>query len=263
MNTLVTGIATVKDESDIIAATVSHMLTQVDNIIVADNLSTDGTRDILSDLAARYPSLTIIDDPEVGYYQSRKMSALAALAHSRGAEWVVPFDADEIWYATGTSISNVLRQCNYAIAPAELYDHVATGLDPDTPCPVERMRWRRTSPGKLPKVACRPALRVAIDQGNHGASYANSGCAPAPLLVVRHFPYRSVAQFVKKVKNGYAAYQATDLPESYGRHWRDYGKLLESGGEEAIGDVFRRWFWYADPKANQALILDPCPNAGR
>ena len=44
-----------------------HLLAQgVDKIVVADNRSVDGTREILESLP-----VTVIDDPEVGYYQSK------------------------------------------------------------------------------------------------------------------------------------------------------------------------------------------------
>ena len=56
---------------------------------------------------------------------------------------------------------------------------------------------------------------------------------------------------------GAAAYAATDLPEHQGQHWRDYGRLLESGGPDALADVFRAWFW--QPHPTKDLIRDPAP----
>jgi len=253
-----------RDEVDILPYTLEHMATQVDHIIVADNISTDGSSELLRDYTRRLP-LTVIEDPEVGYFQSRKMSALAELAADMGAKWVVPYDQDEVWYSPHGRVADVLADHPEAIiAQAGLYDHVATGADPVDLNPITRIGWRRQEPAPLPKVACRAVAPVRIHQGNHGADYGNT---VYELLVVRHYPYRSVEQVVRKVRNGSAAYRATDLPEHMGAHWRQWGAILEQHGEEAIGDLFRRWFWRQDPSRSvviegerqPALIYDPAP----
>ncbi|MBP9052923.1 MAG: glycosyltransferase family 2 protein [Ilumatobacteraceae bacterium] len=250
----VAAVSMVRDEADIVEATVRHMLTQVDVVILADNGSVDGTREVLERLPVH-----LLDDPERGYYQSEKMTRLAHLARSEyGADWVVPFDADEWWYSPHGRISDVLEDGfgAWPVVTAELYDHVATGVDAPELSPVHSMGWRRREPAPLPKVACRTAPDLVIEQGNHGARYD----APAPQtsgLVVRHFPYRSAEQFARKAVNGAEAYAATDLPEDVGRHWREYGRIAAECGVEALHDVFRRWFWVAEPSDD--LIFDPVP----
>lgn len=248
----VIGICRCKDEADIIGHTVGSMLAEVDHVIVEDNGSTDGTLDILAGL-----DVEVLHDRTVGYYQSEAMSRLAAAAAAAGADIVVPFDADEYWYSPHGRICEVLEDDPRAsIFTARLFDHVASAQDPDEPNPLVRMGWRRRSQAPLMKVAVRARPAVTIHQGNHGADFGDSA---HNLLVVRHFPYRSVEQFVSKVRNGAAAYAATDLPEDVGKHWRDYGRLLESGGPEAIGDVFRAWFHAANPQRDSSLIFDPAP----
>lgn len=250
------GIARVKDEADIIHSTVTRMLEQVDYILVQDNASSDGTRDLLADLQRDHRGqLFVADDLEVGYYQSFKMTALAADAGQMGAAWVIPFDADEVWYSPHGRIADVLADHPHAaIAQAELYDHVATGHDDDLIDPVARIGWRRRAAAPLPKVAARPYPRVVIHQGNHDAGY---GDRVHDLLVVRHFPYRSPEQMIGKVRNGAAAYAATNLPEDHGKHWRDYGRLTD----EQLADVFRRYFWTAHPDREADLIYDPAPSS--
>jgi hypothetical protein len=250
------GICMARDEADIVATTVRHMLEQVDHVIVSDNNSTDGTREILAEL-----DCTIVDDPEVGYYQSRKMTELAVMAGELGATWVVPFDADEWWYAPfGDNLAQFIAESadQWLCVKADLYDHVATGSDPDKPDPIDRIGWRRRDPAPLAKVACRVRRDLVINQGNHSASY-DGGATERPGLVIRHFPYRSPQQFVRKAINGAQAYAATDLPDDAGAHWRQYGQLIDQGGPEVGEDIFRRWFWVAHPDDDPTLIYDPAP----
>jgi hypothetical protein len=96
---------------------------------------------------------------------------------------------------------------------------------------------------------------VTIDAGNHGAHYPD-GIA-IDLLEVRHFPYRSPEQFVRKARNGAAAYAQTDLPFSTGQHWREYGRLIEEGGDEAGEAWFREHFWVYNPQQDPSLVYDP------
>lgn len=257
------GIAMVKDEIDILRWTLPQMLCQVDEVLVADNGSTDGTRELLEDMLDRYPTLHVIDDPEVAYYQARKMTAMAGMARLGGADWVVPFDADEVWYSGDYSISETLEDLPiHAVARAALYDHRrVVGEDDDTdPNPLTRMGWRTRAPGGLPKVAVRTCLRVNIEMGNHGAHYLDGTIEDK--LVVRHFPYRSADQFVTKARNGAAAYAATEgLGEHIGAHWRDYGRILDNDGEDALRGVFEQHFSYPDRDAaiRAGMMFDPSP----
>lgn len=252
------GICMCRDEADVIYSTVMNMLGQVDEVIVADNGSVDGTRDILAELP-----ITVVDDPDPAYYQSRKMTALAHRAAEARATWVVPFDADEIWYTRfHARIADLLNELadQWLTAEADLYDHVATAIDdPVESDPVKRIGWRRRDRVPLRKVACRIRDDLVIDQGNHGAFYEGGTTRYPDHLVVRHFPYRSPEQFVRKVKNGAAAYAATDLALDVGAHWRQYGDLLQANGEGALEGVFRDWFYSDNPNADATLICDPAP----
>jgi hypothetical protein len=119
------------------------------------------------------------------------------------------------------------------------------------------MVWRQPQPAPLPKVAYRFDSNAVIEQGNHGVKHPD----PTPSdvrLEVRHFPYRSPQQMVRKALNGAAAYKASNLPKNMGAHWRSYGEIIERHGEEALHDVFREHFWYLSP-VDAGMIHDPAP----
>ena len=257
----VAGIARVKDEADIIETTVRHARAQMDYVLVVDNASTDGTCEILRTLERECPRLVVDVDEEVGYYQSRQMTALAdRVAYEQWGrqEWVVPFDADELWYARerewGT-VAQVLASLPFSesVAKAFVYDYRATALDRPDPNPVLRLQWRVEKPISFPKVAVRPVMPVTIEQGNHGANYGLT--TPTPVLKVRHFPYRSAEQMIRKVRNGGAAYRATDLPDDFGAHWRGYDKF----SDEEIAGIFGKWFYRARPTAMEQMDGENLP----
>src|SRR5690348_3868981 len=93
----------VRNEADIIERSIKQLWSQgVDRIVVLDNGSTDGTTEILQDL-----NVSVIYDAEATFLQRQRMTELTE-SHARLDEWVVPFDADEMWNIE-TADAHVLR----------------------------------------------------------------------------------------------------------------------------------------------------------
>jgi len=260
------AVTMVRDEADIVGATIEHLINEgVDGIIVANNGSTDKTWGEAAAAAhGTGVDLRMVEDPEVGYYQSRKMTALAEWAHREGASWIIPFDADELWYSTGEHrLADTLRQMppGVGVVQATLWNHFATALDLDDPLPFRSMVYRHEDAGALPKVAFRWHPDAVILQGNHGVEHPANGQAGgivAAGVELRHFPNRTSGKFGPKARNGAQAYAATDLGRDVGAHWRQYGELLERHGEEALREVWERWYWFLSPTDGH-LVHDPAP----
>lgn len=253
------AVGMMRDEADVARHVIEHLDAEaVSGIIVADNRSTDGTLGELQ--AAKRDAncpVVILEDPDVGYYQSRKMTSLAAQAASMGADWIIPFDADEIWVAPDR-LGIFIADSPADIVTAEILNHFATALDGTDPVPFRAMTYRHRDAAPLVKVAFRWHDSVVVHQGNHGVTYSDHTPIVANGLQVRHFPYRSREQFARKARNGAEAYKATDLPESEGAHWRQYGELLDRYGPHALDEVWDRWYWFLSP-TDAGMVYDPAP----
>ena len=245
----VVAITMVRDEEDIIDWTLQHLLEQgIDHIIVADNLSIDETPWKLAALA-NSGRVTVIQDDEPGYYQDEKMTRLAHIAaNDFGAEWVVPFDADEYWYWTDGTLAEFFSKTTADIITATGWDHIATDDDdPTEPSPFRRIIRRRQAPQKMGKVAFRYHPDIHIDFGNH--FLFNHPGRQAQALNYRHYQYRSFEQLVTKARNGAAAYNATTLHPTYGAHWRQLGEY----------DDRMLWATWRKLCEEPGLVTDPAP----
>lgn len=252
----------VKDEDDIIEHTLNHLKEQVDHVIVADNGSTDHTLGILNRLAKEDEAwLDYRHDPEVGYYQSAKTTALAREALERGFRWVLPCDADEYWYAPdGRPIRDWLDGLapDVQIVRAAMFNHIPTVLDPTTGTPFQRIGWRKREPQELKfgKVCCRTRPDLRIDMGNHSAQTGGTALE-IPGLAVRHYSWRSPEQYVRKIRNGARAYAATDMPPGTGLHWRMFGMPDHPDFTAQVAAHYHEWFCSRDPDADDSLVYDP------
>jgi hypothetical protein len=230
---MIVAVTMVRDEEDVIGHTLGLMLEQVDHAIVADNLSVDGTRDILES----FDNVTVITDDEPAYYQADKMTRLAHRAGDMGAEWVIPFDADEAWWLP--DLSTVAED----VIAARPYVYVPQRNDPADTNPITRLRWRMPEPEPQAKVCFRYHPDAELHMGQHDVTHPGTRTTGAR---VRHYQYRSLQQVRRKVTNGVGAYNASNLPRLYGTHWRDLEVLDDAGLEE----------WW-DGYLAQDLVFDP------
>lgn len=204
---MIVAISMMRDEEDICGQTVAHLLAEgVDRLIIADNLSVDGTRYILES----FPEVTVVDDAELAFYQSAKMTTLMHQALDLGATWVVPFDADEFWYAHNETLREAFARQPDSVSSlwADIYQQWGDNRGP--------------GPQPFHKVAFRPSRSAVIRQGNHDVERLD-GQRLGDTLAIRECQYRSVEQFIRKVRNGKAAYDASTLGVGEGAHWRYYG----------------------------------------
>jgi glycosyltransferase involved in cell wall biosynthesis len=242
----------VKNEEDIIEMTLRHFLAEgLDEVRVYDNLSSDRTFEILMSLDGYFANLEIYPDTEVAYYQEQKMNRWIRDAAEDGAEWIVPFDADEIWYSpSGKSLKDTIEELNADVISCPVYDMIPS-LDTNTTRPSRDILWRSTVPEIHPVVGFRYNPEVHLLQGNHYVQ--NAGHKYSGGITVCHFQYRSFEQYKRKLRNGKAVYDATDLDYGIGQHWRDGGVLSDEALEV-------QWQHYC---SQPNVDLNPCYPKGQ
>lgn len=253
---MIVGISMMRDEADICGHVITHLLNEgVDRIIVGENMSRDATPAIL----AGFDEVTVVRDLDPGYHQHTKMTRYARMAAEMGAEWILPFDADECWYWPDGTLAEFFAQCPASVVYGHGWDHlVRASDDPLDPNPLTRITHRRTDPQKLPKVAFRPCEAMFVDFGNHDVFLDPTGDQsrmahhPGPKvegLEYRHFQYRSFEHMARKVRDGAAAQNLADLHPMYGTHWRSLALLSDD-------DLRAKW----DALCNEeGLVIDPAP----
>lgn len=233
----------VRDEADIVDAQIAfHLNAGVDFVVATDNLSQDGTIEILERYVAE-GVLHLIRESGEDLRQTEWVTAMARLAATDfGADWVFNTDADEFWWPHTGRLKETL-----AAVPAR-YGVVRGAWRNFVPRPddgrffAERMTVRLCTPtfdshplGTHSKSAHRAVSDVRIGRGNHEAFSPSllplRGWYPIEIL---HFPVRSlehcrrkyVTQFIALEKNAekgipdhmaeaYRAYRAGRLDEFY------------------------------------------------
>lgn len=240
------AIAMVKNEADIIESFVRHLFSQgVHCLLLMDNGSTDLTWQKVANLAAEFP-IYVGRDTEFRYYQAHKMSRLAWLARKGGADWVVPMDADEFWFAEGKPLAQALRDGPGVVRQATVHNAFPTRAQPTLDGLVGSMRLD-CHPGIHGKMCARTFPGLWVRMGNH--QIERPGLEMGGLHVL-HLPWRSRDQFVRKAVQGAAALDSAELSKDKGRHWRELAQQTEVEAD-------RRWESLLDGHADPDLDWSP------
>jgi glycosyltransferase involved in cell wall biosynthesis len=233
----------VRDEQDVIAANLEHHLhAGVPHIVVTDNGSIDGTREILAQYA-KTGFVTLLDDPVQKKQQSKVVSRMAMLAARRGAKYLVHLDADEFLVTTDEPIDRLPDVIREEFATAKVLEIERTNMvgpadsqDDDGTSWLDRLIYRErvslSLQGKplMPKIAHKASILVRVAQGNHRIRGVGLGEPQlSSSLHIVHYPMRSWRQFSTKIENSGTAYAANpSFSAAVGAHLKaDYARLLD------------------------------------
>ncbi|MCL2074988.1 MAG: glycosyltransferase [Betaproteobacteria bacterium] len=230
----------VKDEADIIGHNLKfHKAMGVDGFIVTDNMSTDGSREILQEYKDKGWILDIIDEPGQDYSQSEWVHRMASLArHKYHADWIINADADEFWYPQSGDLKAEIANSPANMLFVQMHNMLDNGGDwidntslikKNLPEPLAAKLIESGRLGKYhqfkqhpPKVIVRAKEYVHIHQGNHDADMViRHKPRESEDVMICHFNSRGREHFKRKMLTCGAAYEHNIAPDKeMGAHWR-------------------------------------------
>ena len=262
------GVTLVRSEADIIAVTIRyHLQLGLDGVLVLDNASSDGTDQILERLA-QTDNRVRWSRHEGEYQQAELTTGLARDAFRAGADWIIPFDADEFWYAPVRAFREVLAASKAGALRAQVIHYIQAReqvqRSPEALLTMTRRAARTIGPadtGRVlveaqkigyveamyaPKWISRASMNLEIGPGNHSARNVAGTPETTMELVCLHAPLRSRDTLASKAAQSQRL-EAAGRPAGDGWHTHRVRRLLEGDAIDAE--------WAANSYQNDALAV--------
>ncbi len=217
------GHMVVKNEADIVAESVTHNMRHLDAIAVTDNGSTDGTWDILQDIASADARVRLFRDPSpfstrVAHKSGMRVREIGF--NRRRGDWAIQCDCDELHESDVRAVCRASDDCDLIFGRKWQF-----ALFPDTPPdgPArERIRWYHPEPQCEHRAYRNPRwfyVRAVAKRHNLRTS--------ALRLDIAHYQCRSPEQVASRLRTRREAARSYDL------HWwrlRAFGVAPTSDG---------------------------------
>jgi hypothetical protein len=243
----IAGITMVRNEIDVIEFCIEHHLAQgLDYIFICDNGSTDGTLEYLKNKSSS-DSRVILYEEAGNFHQEKIINKLSALAYENNCQWVVPFDADELWFSEDTLKIN-LSNITEASVKIKLQDFIQSSdiISPRTNTYLP-IKWRleenlqqlnledvvkgNRSMIENPsfyKYIVRTSEKLNISPGAHSFGGQEQTFYEGNEFKAYHIPIRSYQALINKAEQGQRLIDA-GYPEGHGWHVQRYAKIYQSG----------------------------------
>ncbi len=211
------GLTLVKNEADIIRQSMTEALDWCDWIGVVDNGSTDGTYEILTDLAKEYPERFVLcGKRDVPFCNSlRRIPFKTLRTEAKEGDWWCRLDADEFYPVNPRSflqeevkpheyvVWKINLQYFYTDVDYERWENGEEGLE-DRKRPIqERRRYYRALNSERRFFRHRSGLKW--DEGKAWPYHV--GPAAEKRIPVRHFQYRDPEQIKQRLADRQEAFE--------------------------------------------------------
>lgn len=231
------AVTMVRNEEDIIESFCRYTMNFCDGLLIWDDNSLDHTGGIIKQLIEEGLQIVLFEAPlsgssDFGKYQFDVFNELARQAfEERGADWVIPLDADEFLFCPDysdprTAIEKLDESVDYRIY-SRTYIFEASSADDCIFLPYRfRSFLRYPNEKRMVKTVLSKKLYfdfcAKISIGHHHLEFDSK---PYPRtkftdnLLSAHYPFRNVEQMLAKVIVGELHYKASLNRNNCGLHW--------------------------------------------
>jgi glycosyltransferase involved in cell wall biosynthesis len=241
------------NEADVIGAVLEDLIAQGCQVHILDNLSTDGTAEIVRSLLGR-GVVAIEDFPSAGYQWAAMLRRVEEIAHEHVGRWIILANADEFRESPwpGLTLAEAIGRVDamgYNAIDHELFnfrpvdDSFVPGTDP-------RLHMRHYEPVDLPdpdsvqlKTWKQGYARVDLaSTGGHLVAFPGRRVCPVK-FTLRHYPIRGETHGRRKV---FAERFPRFDPAERARGWHVQYDGYASGGARFLHDPVTLQVWGDD-----------------
>lgn len=224
------GLMIVKNEADIAGQCLINALGHCDKIIVMDNMSTDGTWEMVQGLAAKYPGRIIphcrLDQP---FHDCLRAIGYNAFHHElSSADWWLRLDADEFLNEqpgpalalAGKEGADFIRanQMEFALTDQDVAS-IENGLDNRRQPIEQRRRHYRVTWREFRLFRNDPAIAWDVDLNRQFPQNLSKAKVCSRVIFNRHYAHRDVEQLKTRIAVRRGSQSFTHVTDE---DWRSY-----------------------------------------
>lgn len=232
------GICIVKDEADIMEACLTKALEWCDQIYVFDNGSTDGTWELVKNMARRHPAIVPYKQDAQVFKDSLRYEIFQAFrGRAKPGDWWCRLDADE-FYVDNPRVFLAKIPLRYGLVVTVSITYYFTDRDAERyeadpelflKQPLEERIRHYLAHWSEPRFFRHSAdLTWREDDGGFPAAAAQMQIYPVRIWL-RHYQYRSPEQIERRLRTRWPAIQAGRFRHEAVSNWSDGVAMIRKG----------------------------------